>query len=382
MIAPFGRRCLALGLCALAAAPAAAGAHGEGSPLIRGVVEGIEPRVEGVTFRPVRGPVAQVAVTNHSPEPLEVLSIDGEAFLRIGPRGVEGNVTSPAWWESGNPDGHGRPDVQPGSPPVWKLVSRRREWSYFEHRLHPREVEIPHDALRERRRTTLGSFTVPFRIGARTGEVRGRLEFRPVLGSVVPRVLTDPAPLPGVTVAALPGLLPGLLLQNSSKRTVRVMGGDGEPFARVGRRGVELNLRSPIAAETLRLRGEQPKVPVDPRARPVWRRMQAQPSLTWIEPRARYAPEQPPDEIAESPKPVSLRTWEIPLAAGARRVTVRGSTDWVPTDAAGRPSRGSGGGARGTDHDLVMLIPLLGAGLLLGGRLVSQSVLSRRNRAV
>ena len=367
MILGAGGRGLLVAVCALAAAPAAAGAHGEASPLIRSVVESIEPRVEGVSFEPVRGPVAQVAVRNRTRETLEIISIDGEPFLRIGPRGVEGNVATPAWYESGNPDGQGRPDLRPGRRPVWKLVSRRPEWAYFEHRLHPREVSVPRKALAERRPTKLGSFAVPFRIGGRPGTVRGRLDFRPVLGSVVPRVRSAPTPLPGVSVAALPGLLPGVFLQNASPRTVTVLGGEGEPFARVGRRGVELNLRSPITAENMRQQGEQFKVAVDPRSPPVWRRVRSQPSLTWIEPRARYAPEQPPDAIVQSGGPARLRAWEIPLVAGERRVVVRGTTDWIPTDAAGRARQPDteGGGANG------LLLGLLGGATLLalGGAL-------------
>ena len=367
-----GRRALAAAVCALAVAPAAAEAHGEASPLIRSVVERIDPPIDGVRFAPVRGPAAQVAVSNRTRETLEILSIDGEPFLRIGPRGVEANIAAPAWYESGNPDGRGRPDVRPGARPRWKLVSRRPEWAYFEHRLHPREVSIPREALAERRPVKLRSFTVPFRYGGRPGEVRGRIEFRPVLGTIVPRVRSGTAPLPGVTVTALPDLLPGMLLQNASPRTVTVLGGDDEPFARVGPRGVELNLRSPVAAQNRRPLGGRPAVAVDPRARPFWRRVGSQPSLSWIEPRARYEPEQPPDAVVASRAPVRLRAWEIPIVTGTRRVTVRGTTDWVPTDAAGRPREpeaARSGGASGLLPGLLGGATLLALGVGLALRL-------------
>jgi hypothetical protein len=363
-----GGRGLLAAVCLLAVAPAAAGAHGEASPLIRSVVESIEPRTEGVSFETVRGPVAQVAVRNRTRETLEIVSMDGDPFLRIGPRGVEGNVATPAWYESGNPDGQGRPDLRTGRRPVWKLVSRRPEWAYYEHRLHPRQVAVPPKALAERRPTKLGSFTVPFRIGGRPGTVRGRLDFRPVLGSVQPRVRSGATPLPGVSVTALPGLLPGLLLQNASSRTVTVLGDDGEPFARVGRRGVELNQRSPITVENMRQQGELSKVAVDSRAPPVWRRVKSQASLTWIEPRARYSPEQPPDAVVQSPSPTRLRAWEIPLVVGDQRVAVRGTTDWVPVDAAGRPRQPEA--AKGGSPSGLLLGALGGATLLaLGGAL-------------
>jgi hypothetical protein len=327
-------------------APADAGAHGEASPLVRSVVDRIEPRPKGVTIQPVRGPAAQVLLRNRTGEALEVLDRSGRAFLRVGPRGVEGNLASPDWYASGNPDGRGVPGGV-GGPPRWRLVSRRSEWTYYEHRLHPGTVRLPREARGARRPVRLSGFVVPLRHGRRPLRVVGHLEFRPVRGSVLPVLRSGAQPLPGVTAAILPGPFPVVLLQNTGRRPVTVLGRAGEPFARVGPRGVEVNQRSPSHVDELRLRGELPRVAADPDAAPVWRKVKAVPSFTWTEHRARYALEQPPDEVVRAERRVRLLSWSVPLRAGGREAELRGTTDWVPTEASGVPLEGSEEGPGG-----------------------------------
>ena len=297
----------------------------------------MSPRIDGVSFTPVRGPAAQVLLRNRTREDVEVLDDAGRPFLRVGPRGVEGNVTSPSWFASGNPDGQGVPGVASGQPPRWKLVSRRPEWAYYEHRLHPSQVRLPPEARAARRPVRLLGFTVPFRHGGRPAKVTGHLEFRPLAGRVVPALRSGSRPLPGVTAAMLPADFPAVLLQNSGREPVTVLGRDGEPYARIARAGVDVNLRSPIHVEDLRHRGELPRVAADPDAPPLWRRVKDVPSFTWTEPRARYPYEQPPEAVTSRDEPAVLRTWSVPLRAGARRAELRGSTTWVPTEATGRP---------------------------------------------
>lgn len=343
------RRSVALvALTVLAVAPAAARAHGEASPLVRSVIEGLEPQVDGVRLVPVRGPAAQAVVRNQTRTPLEVLDDGGRPFLRLSPRGTEADVASPAWYESGNPDGQGRPDVRPGRPARWRLVSRRAEWAYYEHRLHPSAVRIPPDVLAARRTARLAGFTVPLRHGGRALAVRGRLEFRPVLGTVTPTLRSAPTPLPGVRIAVLPGVVPGVLLQNASPTPVTVLGAHGEPFARIGPRGAFVNTRSPVHLGDLRTRGGLPTVAADPDAPPRWARASPGPSLTWLDTRAAYRLEQPPDAVVTGERPARLVAWSLGLRAGPRTAEVRGTTDWVPTDAAGRPAAPAAAAAAGS----------------------------------
>ena len=326
-------------LCASAAAPAAAGAHGEASPLIRSVVEKVEPRISGVTFTPVRGPAALVRVVNRTDEDVEILSIDGEPFLRVGPRGVFGNTRSPAWFESGNPDGQGVPGLRPGGKPRWRLFGRRPAWEYYEHRLHPSTVAVPRSVRDEREPVRLRGFSVPFRHGGRAAKVVGRVEFRPVLGRFAAELQSSAQPLPGVSVTLLPGSHPGLLVQNTSGRPIVVGGSEGEPYARIGPRGVHVNQRSPQHVEDLQRQGRLPRVAADARARPLWRRVQTVPSFTWIEPRAAYEREQPPDAALRGDEPVRLVGWRVPVSGAGRRAEIRGTTTWVPTGASGLPRK-------------------------------------------
>lgn len=321
---------------------AQASAHGEASPLVRSVVSGVDPERKDLTFTVVRGPVAQISVRNATQEETEILDDKGEAFLRIGPQGVFGDVASPAWAASGNPEGAHPPGLREDDPPRWRRFATRPEWTYYDHRLHPSGVVIPPEVRRARKTVPLRTFSIPIRHGGEEGRVRGHLEFRPVVGRVTPALVSGAAPLPGVTAVALPGRFPGLLVQNAGRAPVVVLGPDREPFARIGPRGVEVNLRSSVAVDALRQRGELPRLAADPAAPPRWRRVSATPSYAWLDPRARYGPEQPPDEVVRRRRPVRLKTWTVPLRAGGRRAVLRGTTTWVPTDASGLPRTGDG----------------------------------------
>jgi hypothetical protein len=360
----------ALVAVALVCAPSAA-AHGEASPLVRGVVDSIEPSMPGVRFTIVKGPAALVQVVNKSNSPVEIVSIDGRPFIRIGPRGVEANVASQAWFESGNPDGVATTQTKGGKEPRWERVSQKPVWSYFEHRLHPREAELPPEVVESREVKRLDSFNIPIRYKGSGGAVKGHLEFNPVVGAAMPRLTTPSGIADGLTVTALPGRLPALYLTNTSRRTVVVIGVDGEPFARVGPKGVEINRRSPIHVESMRQNGKLETVVEDPKAKPIWMLQSASPTFAWTDPRARYGPERPPDEIVEQDEPTLLKSWSIPIQADSRTLTVRGETRWVPTNAAGVPGGPDPRSDGGPDLGLALWVApilLVGAAALFSRR--------------
>jgi hypothetical protein len=280
---------------------------------------------------------------------------------------VYANVASPAWFESGNPDGVGRPGVKPDQKANWRIVSRQPEWTYFEHRLHPREAQLPKEAQGSRKKIKLEDFEVPLRVDGRAAGVKGHLEFRPVVGAIQPLLRSGGEPFAGVSVATLPGRFPGVYLRNSSRRTVTVIGRDGEPFARVGPRGTYVNERSPLYVDTLRHKGKIARSVADSTAPAKWAIVSSASSFSWTEPRIRYGPEQPPDDIAGSAKPVKLLGWTLPLRAGDREVDVAGTTQWMPVDEQGLP-RKSGGGSIAS-FSLVMVAGLAIIGLAAGFRL-------------
>ncbi len=329
----------AAALAAVAALPAGARAHGEASPLIRGVVDRVQPRVPGVNLVPVSGTASLLNVVNTTAEDLVLLSPEGEPFLRVGPRGAYGNRASPYWWRSGNPDGVPGPRAprRASARERWTLVSREPAWAYYEHRLHPGNVRLPRSARDTREVLRLAGFTIRLRHGGRPMAVDGHLEFRPVLGRMRTAMTSSPQPLPGVSLAVLEGRFPGMLLRNASRRTVEVEGRGGEPFARVGPRGAEVNLRSPTYVDDRRARGLAVRVAADAGAPPLWRRTGPSGTLTWLESRARYAPEQPSDAIARRRTATVLARWRIPLRSGERRAEVAGTTSWLPGGPSGLP---------------------------------------------
>jgi hypothetical protein len=268
-------------------------------------------------------------------------------FLRVGPRGVFGNLHSPDWFRSGNPDGVAGVAVRRRVSPRWARVAREPVWAYYEHRMHPRQVLLPEDEDGTREILRLLDWKVPFDHGGRRGVIEGHIEFRPILGAVVPSMTSGARPLPGVTVRVLPGRWPGMLMQSTSPEPVTVEGRDGEPFARFSRRGVEVNLHSPVYVEGQKARGLLARLPADAEARPRWRLVSPVPSFTWIEPRARYAPEQPPGPVVARGEPARLVSWSIPLTQDGRRVEVRGTTSWLPNTRSGVPEAPDEGGGFG-----------------------------------
>ena len=278
------------------------------------------------------GAAAALRVVNRGPAELEVAAPGGEPFLRIGPRGTFANVSSLYWYKTGNPDGIGElpGGIARGAPPRWAPVSSEPEWTWFEHRLHPAPITVPPDLYRGERRETLSDWSVPVRLGGRPGQIDGHVEYRPVLGSVVSALSSPAQPQPGVFVAMVPGPRPALLVQNQSKGAVVVRGKQGEPFARIGRRGVQVNLKSPTHQEDQRSKGASSGATADPAAAPRWRRVDEAPRYLWFDARAHYAPGQPPDAIANRRSRTVLKRWTVPLESSAGPTAIQGTTSWVP----------------------------------------------------
>ncbi len=331
------------------------------------MIDRVEPELPGVRITAARGTASLLQVANQGPRELEVLAPRGEPFLRVGPRGTFANLDSGYWYQSGNPDGRGVPPAgaERRRSPRWRLVSREPVWDYYEHRLHPSQVQLPRAERGTRKVLRLLEWAVPLRHGGRSAKIAGHIEFRPVLGAVVPALLSSPRPLPGVTVSVLPGRYPGLLLQSAAKRELTVEGRAGEPFARIGPGGVEVNLRSPTHADDQKARGERTRVAVDADGAPLWRRVATAPSYAWLESRVRYAPEQPPEDVLRRERPVRLAGWAIPIASGGRRVELRGATNWLPTGPSGVPERSAardGAGAPLWLAGALLVIALTAAG--------------------
>jgi len=346
--------CLALSVAFAASLTPSARAHGERDPALRSIID-TAPRVRGLEVRVAPGVAQRLEVRNTSGRTLEVLAMTGEPFLRIGPRGVEANLNSRAWYASGNATGVVRAPRSAGPPaaPRWRSVSDRPRWGWFAHELHPdTSGSVPAAVVRAGRPARLGKWRVAVKVDGEPREVTGHFEYRPVRGNLSARLTTPPQVAAGVSVAVLQGRTPGLFMTSTSRRTVVVEGVDGLAFARLGPGGAELN----VAGETYR---QQPDAPAGTPAgagsgagAARWRHVSDQASLSWIEPRAAYARDEPPAAILARPKPTVLKRWSVGVRVGGRRTNVGGQTLWVPLPASPSalpggsraPSGGGGGG--------------------------------------
>jgi hypothetical protein len=135
---------------------------------------------------------------------------------------------------------------------------------------------------------------------------------------IVPRLVSSPRPAPGVRARVLPGPVPGILLEaDSAPLPVTVFDPRGRPYARIGARGVEIDLASA--------------------GPPRWRRISRQPRHSWTDSRAHYPMWQLSEDVLTSSRPRTLIKWRIPLEVAGRRTELRGETRWLPEPgAAGR----------------------------------------------
>jgi hypothetical protein len=139
--------------------------------------------------------------------------------------------------------------------------------------------------------------------------------------------------VPGLSVRVL-GKDDELELSNATGRDVVVLGYAGEPYLRIGPRGVEENRRSPATYLNRTRFGTDP-VPAeaDPRAAPVWRRIRTGQTVSWHEHRAQRM--ELDDHPAVRADPLRLHVikpkWTVQLRDGTRRITITGDLRWVPT---------------------------------------------------
>jgi hypothetical protein len=148
--------------------------------------------------------------------------------------------------------------------------------------------------------------------------------YESVLRSVSPRV-------PGLHVRVT-DLGTKVELTNDGSREVTVLGYDGEPYLRVGPRGVFENRRSPATYlnRSTTITGPPPKS-ADADAAPVWRRVSSGQTASWHDHRAHFMGGDDPPEVARAPDERHVvDNWQIPMRIGTEDVTARGQLIYVP----------------------------------------------------
>ncbi len=140
-------------------------------------------------------------------------------------------------------------------------------------------------------------------------------------------------PLPGVRVQAI-DLGTKIELRNHSRRVVTVIGYQGEPYLRVGPRGVWQNDRSPAVFlnRSQIPTQEAPGDEYDAKAKPHWVKISDTPVATWHDHRTHLMTSEDPQSVQRDPgrRRVVIASWRIPLRDEARRYAVVGDATYIP----------------------------------------------------
>lgn len=322
---------LTVGLVALIGTVPAS-AHGA-DPSVDDVVSGMVPPVPGVTVAVVDSVAPELSATNTTTRPLDVLDRFGDPYLRIGPQGAQGNLNSAEFYRSVDPSGSARvPDraAKPGSAPTWIQLSKDPSWAWFDERTRGDITSAPPDVVASHRRTTLAVWSIPLAYDGQHARLDGAVVYAPAVGGAAARLTSSLHPAPDLTAALEPGAYPDLFVADSGPDPLLVLGQAGEPFARLGPDGVDVNVLSPVHAADAIARGRTPEAPPNAAAPPQWQHVSGQPSYDWLDPRTRYPGSTPSSQVLLAPGRTVLQHWSVPVEFGTQRLHLDGVVEWVP----------------------------------------------------
>ena len=297
-----------------------ASAHDEEAIYALAVLDQYEPLIDGVDFRVAHVTAPALVASNETHEPLTIYGADDESFVRIESQGVYVNANSPLTYASVDPARElPLPDrVNPNARAEWVRVANDTSWSWFDPRLRagPNHTNDSHWELR----ATHGDRDIAVRGHFEPFEGHGH--FRTISEGLYPAIT-------GIEVRVLPGLVPVIFVRNSTDRLLAVEGRDGEPFLRIGSRGVFANLRSP----TYYLGGAQTILPLpahaDPGAAPRWKKVSDARAWAWLEYRAALTARLEQRSVLGDERQTVLH-WETPMRWGGEPVAIAGHIDWIP----------------------------------------------------
>ena len=271
--------------------------------------------------------VDQLVITNPSAQPLDVLAIGGEPYLRVSRDGVLGNLASRDWYATQTPEGGPPPPAGAlGPTPRWARVSHGSSWAVFDSRIRP-AIRVAPEIRKAAKSRILAAWKISIRYGEKPATVTGFVRFAPVLGALV--VAVDRSPF---TATALQGELPGLFARAPAGTEIR--GSDGQPFLRFTGAEVLANTSSPSWREDRAARGEAV-------TGSGWVRAGRGSTFSWLDGRLRY----PADQPADPARRAVLQHWSVPVVMAGRPGAITGTVTWVPRAeavAALRPSHHDG----------------------------------------
>jgi hypothetical protein len=287
---------------------------------VRVVLDPLPALLNGMHVEVHKTMAAQVVIANPTGRTVEVLDDAGTPFVRIGPKGVEGNMAASAWHETYSPGAVAPASARPGASPIWRRAASAPNFGWFESRLEAKQVTLPPEVITARQSVDLGRWQLPLRVDGEATALTGVFRYDPPPeGMFVARMTTPLRVARGIQVRLLPGQVGGLLVQNSSERSLQILGIDGEPFLRIGPQGVEANLHSRTWWRSARSNGRRHDTAASRESLPDWQRVAAAPRFSWIDPRL-----QAPETNARR-EPVS---WSIPVQIEDESLTLAGTMAW------------------------------------------------------
>jgi len=296
------------------AAPAVA--HEEAAVGRVAVLQQVVPQVAGLEVRVAQLTFPVLFVRNRTANPFIVEGERGEPFLRIARGEVSVNVDSPTTYASIDPSGTSTPPRSgaQASKPRWRVVDRSGAWSWFDPRL---------------RHTAATTWEVPARLGQTRVAITGGFEELGRHGHLATEMVALDGERSGLEIRLLDGRVPAIFVRNDTASTLRVPGLRGEPFLRIGPRGVFANSRSPEYYRGGSLTVRNVPLDLDPRAQPRWRRLSTEPIWSWLEYRARVPAVAEQREVLGDETRTVLE-WVTPMMLGEDHVRVHGRVRWIP----------------------------------------------------
>lgn len=283
------------------------------------------PKLEGVIVELHQdAPFApQLVMANHSGKLLEILDDDGRAFLRISPRGAEGDLAAEAFHRSRISGGDAVAKDKLSGKPRWRQLSAEPSYGWFDPRIATGPIEIPAGVRNAGGEMPFGEWSIPLRLGGENKALAGYFVYLPPAQGRVVSVLVSPMQLaPGISVQLAPGSVPAIMLTNKTAQEVSVLDSTGQPFLRIGPKGTLARLDSPD------WRAANADAPREGRG---WQTVSKARNYVWLEPRARYS-----DPAPAQTQPARLGEWTVPLVVAGAPLALRGAWDWQPAPKASK----------------------------------------------
>ena len=289
-------------------------AHEEHALHVLTVIDRVYPVVEGIEVRVVHLDAPALVVTNDTDDVITVLGDEGEPFLQIGPNGVRANAESPTTYVSSAPNREVVPaGVKASARPRWVRLSEESTWTWFDPRL--------------RNEGSKASWAVALMLGGQAIVVEGGFESLHGHGHFVTAL--EAPDVDGLELRLTQGAIPAVFVRNETAEELAVPGDSGEPFLRIGPKGVFANLRSPTYYTSGATSILEVPASADAEARPRWKKVSDIPVWAYLERRAAVPAElYQRAELGDEKR--TVLEWTSRYRLGPETIEVAGHVDWIP----------------------------------------------------